>query len=255
MAIQQSGHHSLRRLKLEELLERTSIRDNGSEPANQATISPLPILRSIPGTQASLRILNPRHSILLLTPWVPPLQSATTATEKPRTGHQAEALMDPFEHLGRAITTHYHHNVQHVPYVASRGGLSEYHQRFLAQKRLAAVIVVIVSPDSLPQPFTVPTTTATAATAAATGGAQHAGVEPLAAQKLFARDALLYQSAIAASRGREPVPTVLVAVNGRGERRRSWWDGEGMEGFGVVVGAESYAPGVLGRVADAVFEG
>jgi hypothetical protein len=89
-------------------------------------------------TMATLRNLPKSGAVVLFTPVLTPAAPAAgKATNK-----TTVAAVDPFEILGRALSTH-HARIRHVPYVPTVG-FTETHDAFLSQAD--AVIIVICEP-------------------------------------------------------------------------------------------------------------
>ena len=90
------------------------------------------VMRSTSRSFTALQSLPSTSLLLLLTPVITPVKSATKSSST-----------DPFEILGRELSKQ-HHRLRHVPYVPAVG-MTETHAAFIEQA--AAVIVVMCEPD------------------------------------------------------------------------------------------------------------
>lgn len=135
-------------IKLEELLERTSLNEtplpvhlkaknsaqgfeNGSKttpPTHHSSSQPVTFIHYSSSTLESIRSLSSSRYVLLFTPYIAP-------------GKPYSERCDPFEPLGRALSK-YHRNVRHVPYLPRRG-LTDEHKYHLVQKELGAIVIVV----------------------------------------------------------------------------------------------------------------
>jgi hypothetical protein len=90
---------------------------------------------------ASLRNLPKSGAVVLFTPVITPA-TAHKVANKPPTATTPITAIDPFEILGRALSTH-HTRIRHVLYIPTVG-FTETHDAFLSQAD--AVIVVVCEP-------------------------------------------------------------------------------------------------------------
>lgn len=135
------------------LLRCTSLHDHRSkdEAAHRspqaAMVRPPEFVCCDAQTLSAIRSLPRSSNLVLFAPVVPPEPEpvpAEGAVQEPPGKHgssraDADAPMDPFEPLGRALSRH-HSRVRHVPYVPSVG-MTTTHQTFL--EHAAAVVLVV----------------------------------------------------------------------------------------------------------------
>ncbi|GME60926.1 uncharacterized protein LTHEOB_7153 [Neofusicoccum parvum] len=149
---------------LSSLLRRTSLHDSHTDcsttptsppadPRGSSMAGPPRFLRRDAATLATVRSLPRNANLVLFTPVVPPPEpdqpspaERGAVQEPPGKGGRADAdaPMDPFEPLGRALSRH-HARVRHVPYVPGVG-MTRTHQTFL-EHAAAVVLVVVCSGD------------------------------------------------------------------------------------------------------------
>ncbi|KAL0258693.1 hypothetical protein SLS55_006194 [Diplodia seriata] len=140
------------------LLNRTSLHDSSStstshtaDSRGRSMVTPPKFLRRDARTLPAIRSLPSSGNLVLFTPVVPPEPDPTPssgdeggAVQPPPYSKNADAPVDPFEPLGRAMSRHHSH-VRHVPYVPSVG-MTATHRTFL-QHASAIVMVVVCKND------------------------------------------------------------------------------------------------------------
>ncbi|KAL1648756.1 hypothetical protein SLS58_001935 [Diplodia intermedia] len=139
------------------LLDRTSLNDSNSTTAShtadsrgRSMVTPPKFLRRDARTLPAIRSLPSSGNLVLFTPVVPPEPDPTPsfgdeggAVHPPPYSKNADAPVDPFEPLGRAMSRH-HSRVRHVPYVPSVG-MTATHRTFL--QHASAIVMVVVCKD------------------------------------------------------------------------------------------------------------